>query len=328
MKRREFIALLGGAAAEWPLAARAQQRGIPVIGVLHAGSADGAAEEMLSFYQGLRETGYVEGRNVAMEYRWAEGQYEHLPALAADLVHRRVSVISALGGPPQALAAKATNTTIPIVFQIGADPVELGLVASLNRPGGNLTGVTSLNLEVGPKRLELMHELVPTATKLALLVNPSNATNTDTQATVLHAMARTLGIELNVMRARSDRELDGIFASLVEPQIGGLVIGPDSFFQSRTELIVALAARIGMPTVTPYRRFPVAGGLVSYGGDTAESFRQAGIYTGRVLKGERPADLPVQQLTKVELVINLKTAKALGLTVPITLVGRADEVIE
>jgi putative ABC transport system substrate-binding protein len=328
MRRREFITLLGGAAAAWPLTARAQQAVLPVIGVLHAGSADGAADEMLSFRQGLRETGHVEGQNVAIEYRWAEGQYDRLPALAADLVRRRVSVIAAIGGPPQALAAKATNTTIPIVFLIGADPVGLGLVASLSRPGGNLTGVTTLNLEVAPKRLELMHELVPAATNLALLVNPSNAINTEAEATVLPGMARTLGIDLNIVRARSERELEGIFVGLVERRPGGLVVGPDTFFQSRTELIVALAARYGIPTVTPYRRFPAAGGLASYGGSATDVYHLAGVYTGRILKGEKAADLPVQQSTKVELIINLKTAKALGLTVPISLLGRADEVIE
>jgi putative ABC transport system substrate-binding protein len=328
MRRREFITLLGGAAAVWPLTARAQQAVLPVIGVLHAGSADGAADEMLSFRQGLHETGHVEGQNVAIEYRWAEGQYDRLPALAADLVRRRVSVIAAIGGPPQALAAKATNTTIPIVFLIGADPVGLGLVASLSRPGGNLTGVTTLNLEVAPKRLELMHELVPAATNLALLVNPSNAINTEAEATVLPGMARTLGIDLNIVRARSERELEGIFVGLVERRPGGLVVGPDTFFQSRTELIVALAARYGIPTVTPYRRFPASGGLASYGGSATDVYHLAGVYTGRILKGEKAADLPVQQSTKVELIINLKTAKALGLTVPISLLGRADEVIE
>jgi putative ABC transport system substrate-binding protein len=265
---------------------------------------------------------------VLIEYRWAEGHYDRLPTLAADLVRRRVTVIAAIGGPPQALAAKATNTTIPIVFQFGADPVEMGLVASLNRPGGTLTGVTSLNLEVGPKRLQLMHELLPTATSMALLVNPANATNAEAEVKVLQATARALGLKLNVLHASTDRDLDAIFATLVEQRVGGLVIGPDSFLQSRTEQIVALATYHAVPTVTPYREFALAGGLVSYGGNLAESWRQAGIYTGRVLKGERPADLPVQQVTRIDFVINLKTAKALGLTVPLTLQATADEVIE
>jgi putative ABC transport system substrate-binding protein len=327
IRRRDFITLLGGSAA-WPLGAHAQQTVMPVIGFLHGGSAWESAKIVAAFLQGLSGTGYVEGHNVLIEYRWAEGHYDRLPTLAADLVRRRVTVIAAIGGPPQALAAKATNTTIPIVFQFGADPVEMGLVASLNRPGGTLTGVTSLNLEVGPKRLQLMHELLPTATSMALLVNPANATNAEAEVKVLQATARALGLKLNVLHASTDRDLDAIFATLVEQRVGGLVIGPDSFLQSRTEQIVALATYHAVPTVTPYREFALAGGLVSYGGNLAESWRQAGIYTGRVLKGERPADLPVQQVTRIDFVINLKTAKALGLTVPLTLQAAADEVIE
>jgi putative ABC transport system substrate-binding protein len=328
IRRRDFITLLGGSAAAWPLGAHAQQTVMPVIGFLHGGSAWESAKIVAAFLQGLSGTGYVEGHNVLIEYRWAEGHYDRLPTLAADLVRRRVTVIAAIGGPPQALAAKATNTTIPIVFQFGADPVEMGLVASLNRPGGTLTGVTSLNLEVGPKRLQLMHELLPTATSMALLVNPANATNAEAEVKVLQATARALGLKLNVLHASTDRDLDAIFATLVEQRVGGLVIGPDSFLQSRTEQIVALATYHAVPTVTPYREFALAGGLVSYGGNLAESWRQAGIYTGRVLKGERPADLPVQQVTRIDFVINLKTAKALGLTVPLTLQAAADEVIE
>jgi putative ABC transport system substrate-binding protein len=327
IRRREFITLLGSAAA-WPLAARAQQQALPVVGFLNGGSAWESANFARAFFEGLIETGYIEGRNVFIEYRWAEGHYDRLPTLAANLVRRHVTVIAAIGGPPQALAAKATNTTIPIVFQVGADPVAMGLVASLNRPGGNLTGVTSLNLEVGPKRLELMHELLPTVTKVALLVNPSNPTNTDAETKALQATANTLGLQLIVLNASTDRDLDEVFALLRERQFGGVVIGPDPFLQSRTEQIVAQANRRTVPVVTPYREFPLAGGLMSYGGDIAESWRQAGVYTGRVLKGERPADLPVQQVTKVDFVINLKTAKALGLTVPLTLRVRADEVIE
>jgi putative ABC transport system substrate-binding protein len=329
MHRRDFITLLGGAAA-WPLAVSAQQPAVPVVGWLSSGSQDEteATGRLAAFLQGLKGAGYVEGRNVSIEYRWAEGHYDRLQALATDLVRRRVSVIAAVGGPPQALAAKATNTTIPIVFQIGADPVELGLVTSLNRPGGTLTGVTSLNLEVGPKRLELMHELLPAATSIALLVNPSNSTNTESEAKAIEAAARALNLNLVVLHADSDRDLEGVFAALAKEQGIGLVIGPDTFLQSQTRQLAALAARYAVPTVTPYRAFADAGGLVSYGGDIAESWRQAGIYTGRVLKGEKPADLPVQQVTKVELIINLKAARALGLTVPITVVGRADEVIE
>jgi putative ABC transport system substrate-binding protein len=245
--------------------------------------------------------------------------------LAADLVRRRVAVIAAIGGPPQALTARATNTTIPIVFQVGADPVEMGLVASLNRPGGNVTGVTSLNLEVGTKRLELMHVLLPTAPSMAVLVNPSNVTNTEGDSKALQAAAGALKLKLYVLHASADRDFDKAFATLAQQRVGALIIGPDPFLQSRAEQIAALATEHAIPTVTPYREFALAGGLASYGGDLAESWRQAGIYTGRVLKGEQPADLPVQQVTKLELIINLKTAKALGLTIPETLLATADE---
>jgi putative tryptophan/tyrosine transport system substrate-binding protein len=327
MRRRAFIAGLAAAAA-WPIVTRAQQTAVPVVGFLNGGAAWESAKNTAAFLQGLSQTGYVEGRNVLIEYRWAEGHYDRLPTLAADLVRRRVAVIAAIGGPPQALAAKATNTTIPIVFQVGADPVAMGLVASLNRPGGNVTGVTSLNLEVGPKRLELMHVLLPKATSMALLVNPSNATNTEVESKAIAAAARTLQLKLYVLHASTDRDLDKAFASLVEHRVAGLVIGPDSFLQSRTEQIAGLATEHAIPAVTPYREFAVSGGLASYGGDLAESWRQAGIYTGRVLKGERPADLPVQQVTKLELVINMKTARAFGLTVPEALLATADEVIQ
>jgi putative tryptophan/tyrosine transport system substrate-binding protein len=327
MKRRDFITLAGGAAA-WPFAARAQQPAMPVIGFLNGGSAWESAKWTTAFLQGLGATGYVEGRNVLIEYRWAEGHYDRLPTLAADLVRRRVSVIAAVGGPPQALAAKAATAAIPIVFQVGADPVQMGLVSSLSRPGGALTGVTSLNLEVGPKRLELMRAMMPTATSMALLINPTNATNAEAETTVLRTAAGALGLQLNVLHASAERDLDGIFATLVQQRASGLVIGPDPFLQSRTEQIAALAVQHAVPTITPYREFAVAGGLVSYGGDIAESWRTAGAYTGRVLKGERPADLPVQQVTKIDFVINLKTAKALGLTVPPNLLATADEVIE
>jgi putative tryptophan/tyrosine transport system substrate-binding protein len=326
MRRREFVAALGSAVG-WPLVARAQAAP-PAIGFLNGGTAWESARFTTAFLQGLNGTGYVDGRNVRIEYRWAEGRYDRLPTLAADLVRKRVAVIAAIGGPPQALAAKATNTTIPIVFQVGADPVEMGLVASLNRPGGNVTGVTSLNLEVGTKRLELMHVLLPKATSMAVLVNPSNVTNAEGDTKALQAAAGTLKLKLYVLHASADRDLDKTFATLAQQPVSGLVIGPDPFLQSRSEQIAALATEHAIPTVTPYREFALAGGLASYGGDLAESWRQAGIYSGRVLKGERPADLPVQQVTKIELVINLKTANTLGLTIPETLLATADEVIQ
>jgi putative ABC transport system substrate-binding protein len=328
MKRRQFITLLGGAAV-WPLAARAQQPGIPVIGFLNSGSSDTptSISGVAAFRQSLAATGVIEGRNALIEYRWAGGKYDQLPALAADLVRRQAAVITTTGGIPPALAAKAATTTIPIVFTVGSDPIAIGLVASLNRPGGNLTGVSILNLEVAPKRLELLHELVPAATTFALLVNPANP-NAETESTELQAAARTLGLQLKVLRASTEREIDGAFATLVDLRAGGLVIGPDTLFVSRVAQLSALALRHAVPTVFQYREFAAAGGLMSYGGDSTEVFRIAGSYTGRILKGEKPADLPVQRLTKVELIINLNTARVLGLTVPLTLLGRADEVIE
>jgi putative ABC transport system substrate-binding protein len=327
VKRRELIRLLGGAAA-WPLAARAQQPAIPVIGYLGTGSRESDAFRLPSFRQGLSETGYFEGRNVAIEYRWAEGQNDRLPALAADLVGRQVTVITVPASTPGALAAKAATTTIPIIFYIGLDPVELGLVASLNRPGGNLTGVTTLNVELGPKRLELLHELVPTATIIAVLVNPANPINSETTLRDLQTAAGTLGLQLHVLHASTERDFDTVFASLVQMRAGALVIGNDALFLSRSEKLAVLTVRHSVPTIHQYRNFAVAGGLMSYGSATADLSRQVGVYTGRVLRGEKPADLPVQQVTKVELFINLKTAKALGLTVPLPLLARADEVIE
>jgi ABC-type uncharacterized transport system substrate-binding protein len=324
MKRREFITLLGGAAAAWPLAARAQQPALPVIGYLgFSGPGPSAA-----FREGLAEVGFIEGHNVAIEYRWAEGHIERFPALAADLVHRQVAVIAALGSLPAARAAMAATTTIPIVFRIGADPVEAGLVASLSRPGGNLTGVTTLSNEVGPKRLEMLHELVPTATIVALLVNPSNPTNAETLSRDIQAAAGTLGLQLHVLHASTERELDTVFATLAQLRAGALVIGPDVFFGSRIEQLVALALRHAMPTIYTYREFAEAGGLISYGGSGTDADRLAGVYAGRIFKGDKLADLPVQRSTKVELVINLKTAKALGLTVPLALQAAADEIIE
>jgi putative ABC transport system substrate-binding protein len=326
MRRRAFITLLGGAAAAWPLAAHAQQPAMPVIGFLNS-TSDASGQAVAEFRRGLAETGYVEGRNVSVEYRWAEGQYDRLPALAADLARRQVAAIVTTGGIPSALAAKAATTTIPIVFTIGADPVEVGLVASLNRPGGNITGVSILNVELGPKRLELLHELLPMATIVALLVNPTNP-NAEIQSRELQAAARTLGLELHVLHASAQRDFEPVLASLAQTRAGALLIGPDTFFVSQFEQLGALALRHAVPTISQYREFAVAGGLMSYGGRLDEPVRLAGLYAGRILKGEKPADLPVQQSTKVELVINLKTAKALGITFPLALLTRADEVIE
>jgi putative ABC transport system substrate-binding protein len=324
MKRREFITLLGGgAAAAWPLVARAQQ--LPVIGFLGGESPDVYADRLRGFRQGLGETGYVEGRNVAVEYRWAEGRNDRLPALAADLVRRNVNVIVTGGGTPAALAAKAASTTIPIVFQVGGAVVERGLVASLNRPGGNLTGTVSLNGELVPKQLELLHELVPAATTLALLTNPTNLGNAvrDSQPA-----ARALGLQLEVLYASAERDFDALFATLLRLRAGGLAINADPFLQGRSEQLAQLALHHAVPAIAQSREFVAAGGAMSYGASIADQLRAVGVYTGRILKGEKPADLPVQQSTKVDLIINLKTAKALGLTVPLALQASADELIE
>jgi putative ABC transport system substrate-binding protein len=325
MKRRQFIAGLGGAAA-WPLAARAQQPAMPVIGVLNATSSVGYARELVAFRQGLNESGYVEGRNVAIEYRSAEGQYDRLPSLAADLVRRRVSVIATIGGIPSALAAKSATTTIPIVFEVGVDPVEMGLIVSLSRPGGNITGVTNLNVELGPKKLELLHELIPTATIIGLLVNPANP-NIEIVSKDMQVAARALDVEVDVLHASTDREIDDVFASLIRSRARSLVINPDPFFVSRMEQLVVLTVRYAMPTIYN-REFAAAGGLIGYGASSTDAYRLVGVYTGRVLGGAKPADLPVQQSTRVELVINLKTAKTLGITFPTGLLVRAEEVIE
>jgi putative tryptophan/tyrosine transport system substrate-binding protein len=327
VKRRQFITLLGGAAAAWPLAARAQQPAMPAIGFLDSKSSDDSAHMVAAFRRGLNESTFIEGQNVTIEFRWAQNQYDQLPVLAADLVRRRVDVIAATGGPA-ALAAKAASATIPIVFRVAADPIAAGLVASLSRPGGNVTGVTSLNLEVGSKRLEFLHELVPTATIMAALVNPTNPTNAEILSRDLQATARLLGLQLHLLHASSDADIDAVFATLTELRAAGLVIGTDALFTSRDEKLAALGLRYRMPTIYQWREFVAAGGLMSYGGSFADSYRLAGVYTGRILKGEKPADLPVQQATKLELFINLKTAKALGLTVPPTLLALADEVIE
>jgi putative ABC transport system substrate-binding protein len=326
LRRREFITLLGGAAA-WPLAARAQQPATPVVGFLHGASAWEFAHQTDAFRQGLSETGYLEGRNVLIEYRWAEGHYERFPILAADLVRHQVAVIVA-ATVPAVLAANAATKTIPVIFSIGGDPVEVGLVASLNRPGGNITGVLTLGAELASKRLELMHELVPAASIIALLVNPGNRSLAETQSRDIQAATRILGLQVHVLNASTESDITAAFATLVQLRAGALVIGSDSYFNSRSEQFAELALRNAVPTIYQHREFAAAGGLMSYGSDLLEQYRQVGVYTGRILKGEKPADLPVQQSTKIELIINLKTAKTLGLTVPITLLGRADEVIE
>ena len=326
MKRREFITLLGGAAA-WPYAAHAQQPAMPVIGFLNAASPQGYERELSAFLKGLGENGYVDGRNVAIEYRWAGNRSDQLPAMAADLVHRQVTVIAATS-TPAALAAKAVTTTIPIVFETGGDPVQLGLVASLNRPGGNVTGVTQLNWEVIPKRLELLHELLPTAGVMALLVNPNDPVNAEIQSREALAAAHTLGLKLHVLNASTENDFDSVFANLIHLRAGGLVICGDALFNSRTKQLAALTVQHAVPAVYQWREFVAAGGLLSYGSEVTDAYRLTGVYTGRVLKGEKPNELPVQQATKVEFFINLKTAKALGITVPLPLSGRADDVIE
>jgi putative ABC transport system substrate-binding protein len=328
MRRRDFIGLIwGAAAAGYPLVAHAQQPAMPVVGFLSAGVADNSTTAR-AFRQGLSDTGFVEGRNVVIEFRDAEGHNDRLPAMAADLARRQVSAIAAFG-IPSVTAARAATTTIPIVFLGGFDPVAAGFVASLNRPGGNLTGVSTLALELAPKRLELLHELVPKAASIALLANPANPVSAETQSRELQTAGRTLRLPpLHVLHASSEHDFETLFASLQRLRAGGLVITNDALFINRSEQLGKLAIRQALPTVFQFREFAAAGGLLSYGSSREDTSRLAGVYTGRILKGEKPADLPVQQATKVELIINLRTAKALGLTVPVALRVRADEVIE
>jgi putative ABC transport system substrate-binding protein len=325
LRRREFIAGLGGATA-WPLAARAQKSAIPVIGYLNFGSPESDAPRLTGLRRGLNQAGYVEGRNFVIEYRWAGNQADRLPALAADLAQLQAVVIVAAGLLP-AFAAKAATTGIPIVFSVGADPVQFRLVASLNRPGGNLTGFNALVGEIGAKGLALLHELVPSAARIGFLENPDDPASELTARDVL-AAATVIGLKVQILKASADRELDAAFASLAQARTGALLVGNDAFFNNRIEQIVALAARHAIPTMYPIRESVVAGGLISYGVNLTEQYRQVGLYTGRILKGERPADLPVQQATKLGLIINLKTAKALDLQVPYKLLALADEVIE
>jgi putative tryptophan/tyrosine transport system substrate-binding protein len=327
MRRRVFIALLGGAAVACPLAARAQQPALPVIGYLYAGAPEASVNLVAAFRKGLSETGYVEGQNVAIEFRWAQYEYNRLPALAADLVRRRVDVIATPAGLQAAFAAKAATTTIPIVFSTAADPVQAGLVASLNRPGGNLTGISHMNIELSAKRLGLLHELLPGAVRFAVLVNPNNLT-TESVITEVQAAAKGIGRQIEVLTAGTSREIDAAFAKLADKRAHALMVSPDTLFVDRRVQLVTLAVRLAMPTVFPVREFTEAGGLMSYGSSFLDQFHQAGIYTGRVLKGEKAANLPILRATRFELVINLQTARALAIEVPPGVLSIADEVIE
>jgi putative ABC transport system substrate-binding protein len=327
MRRRDLITLFGSVAVAYPFAVRAQQSAMPVIGYLGSASAEQWAERLRAFRQGLSEAGFVEGQNVAIEYRWADGHYDRLGALVDDLVRRQVAVIVTPGSAPAALAAKAATRTIPIVFETGVDPVAVGLVDSLNRPGGNVTGAAAIGFELGPKRLELLHELVPAATAVALIVNPANP-GTEESTKLMQSAAGALGLQLLVLSASTASEIDSAFAQFVHLRVGGFLTNPDPFLNSRSAQLVALMIRYAVPANFHLRAFAVAGGLMSYGTPIAETHRLAGLYTGRILKGEKPVDLPVQQSTKVELIINMRTAKALGISVPVSLLGRADEVIE
>jgi putative tryptophan/tyrosine transport system substrate-binding protein len=327
MRRREFITLLGGAAA-WPLAARAQQPAMPVVGLVTGGSPEAAVRMGGGFRRGLNEGGYVEGQNVTVEYQWLDGQYDRLPSLMADLVRRRVAVIATPGSNPAALAAKAATTTIPIVFGVGADPIELGLVASLARPGGNATGINFFVADIAAKRLGLLHDLVPKAVRIAVLINPANASTAEATLRDMPEAARAIGLQIVVLNASTGREIEAAFATLVRDRVDALFVGADAFFNSRRVQLANMAARHAIPTAFAVREYVDAGGLMSYGTSLADMYRHVGAYSGRILKGARPADLPVLQSTKFELVINLQTARMLGLTVPDKLLVAADEVIE
>ncbi len=328
MKRRDFITLLGGAAAAWPLSARAEQAGRPVIGFLNSQSPDGYTERLRGFRQGLNEAGFIEGENVAIEYRWAENQLDRLPTLATDLVRRRVAVVVALGSPNLAMVAKAATTTIPIVFLVGEDPVRFGLVASLARPGGNITGINLFNNEINAKRLTLLRELIPTAVSAAVLVNPTNASIAETTARDVETAAHALGLRLQVHNAGTSREIDATFATFAGERPDALFVAGDPFYNSRRVHLVHLASHHRLPTIYASRAYPDIGGLMSYGTDVTDSYRQSGVYTGRILKGAKPAELPVVQASKFEFVINAQTARMLGLTLPPSLLATADEVIE
>jgi len=327
MRRREFITLFGSAAVTWPLAAQAQRPAMPVIGFLGSDSPDLYTDRLRAFRQGLKEAGYIESQNVAIEYRWAKGRNDQLPVLAADLVRLGVAVVVA-STTPSVLALKGATTSIPIVFFVAGDPVALGLVASLNRPGGNITGTTAMTLEVGTKWLQLLQETVPTATAFAALINPTSPALAEAQTKDLQAAARTLGLQIHLLNASTDRDFGTAFASIAELRLGGLVISSDSFFFAHIELLAAQARRHKVPAVFGFREFPTAGGLMSYGADLTDQHRTIGSYVGRILNGEKPTDLPVQQSTKIQLIVNLKTAKEFGLTMPLSLLLRADEVIE
>jgi putative tryptophan/tyrosine transport system substrate-binding protein len=326
VKRRDFITLLGGAATLWPVAGSAQQSAMPVIGFLHSGSPEPFAHNIAAFRQGLNETGFVEGRNVAIEYRWARGQYERVPVLAADLVQSQVAIIAA-DGAGASLATKAATSTIPIVFMVGPDPVELGLVNSLNRPSGNITGISMFNVSLDAKRLELLRELVPAATTFALLINPKGPP-AELHAKELEAAARTGGQQLIVLRASTNRDFGPAFANLAQQRADALIVVPDPFFDSHRDQLVEMTARHAVPTIYGWREFPAAGGLMSYGIQFTDVSRQVGVYVGRILNGAKPTDLPVQQPTRFELVVNLKTARSLGVAMPTSILLRADEVIE
>jgi len=328
MRRREFITLLGGAVATWPLAARAQQPAMPVIGFLSIRSSDTDAQLLVSFHQGLSQGGFVEGRNVAIEYRYAQGQPDRLPSLAADLVRRQVAVIATTGGAQAALAAKAATSAIPIVFTLGTDPVREGLVGSLHRPGNNLTGVTTSYDEAAPKRLGLLREILPNAGLIGVLVNPNDPITASGETNLMRTAARAVGQRIEILQAGTERDIDAAFAKLIDMRADALIVAPDALFATQAHQLLALAAGHAIPTLYWRREFAVAGGLMSYGSSLADALRVVGVYAGRILKGEKPGDLPVQQPTKFELVVNVKTAKAIGLTISEAFLARADEVIE